>query len=700
MQDREKKELAVPVELAVTEENRRRKKNMADYLWRDVWPEWEIMEHPIGRGSYGVVYEAVRREYAMENRSAIKVISIPQNQAEIDNIRSEGMSEELTVSYFRNIVNNFIKEIQLMESFKGMQNIVSVEDYKVVEKKGEIGWDIYIRMELLTPLSRWLGSRFMTEKEAIKLGIDICTALERCAQKNVIHRDVKIENIFLNSFGDYKLGDFGIARTLENLSSGLSQKGTYNYMAPEIATGCHYDATVDIYSLGIVLYKLLNKNRLPFLETEQQMIDYKKRMEAVRRRMNGEQLPAPCDASPAMTALIRKACAYNPQDRFASAAEMKQALRRVENGSFQGRVSSERKEDIYRNTGDDTVLLRRAEAQNPRQSPPVQRPGFQEDGGSFGRKKSGIAFRALLLAAGVVVMLLLSVCVIFLPKRKVAEDSGKKAETEKTETIYSSYDEEQIDSIIGEAEKFADAGDYEGALTKIKTGLVTYPKSERLKEKEEEYTDLHAQHMAALEESGGNTPSGSGSPGTETGPEAAASDNLETAAADSTESAPADEETGENSSDLLPVSNSVITNVAASSFLEDSYPDTGYMQYPPGNIIDGDSSTAWVEGSSGDGVGEWIQIEFGGMYVMSGINICNGYQKSEDIYLKNNRVKNIRLHFSDNSYIDYELSDSYGQTQSLMFPQPMRTDRVVLEILSVYSGVKYQDTCLSEIQVF
>ncbi|MCR4655916.1 MAG: protein kinase [Lachnospiraceae bacterium] len=99
----------------------------------------------------------------------------------------------------------------------------------------------------------------LPEKAVLKLGVDICSALEICAMKKVIHRDIKPENIFINEFGDYKLGDFGVARKLENVAGALSQKGTYNYMAPEVEKGTSYNETVDLYSLGLVLYRFLNR---------------------------------------------------------------------------------------------------------------------------------------------------------------------------------------------------------------------------------------------------------------------------------------------------------------------------------------------------------------------------------------------------------------------------------------------------------
>ncbi len=296
-----------------------------------VWPEW-VAEKALGRGSYGTVYKAIRSGNNITSQAAIKVISIPADSGELDSLRSEGLTEESAKTYFQGIVDDFVGEIQMMEVMKGVQNIVSVEDYQVVEKTDEIGWEIYIRMELLTPFNTYLCNTTMTEKDVIRLGIDMCTALEICSKCNVIHRDIKPENIFINDFGNFKLGDFGIAKKLENATGNMSQKGTYNYMAPEIAVGKSYDARVDIYSLGIVLYRLLNQNRLPFIENEQQLLNANARKEAVERRLRGEQMVPPCEASSAVADVIMRACAYRPEDRYLSATDMKRALTRADLG--------------------------------------------------------------------------------------------------------------------------------------------------------------------------------------------------------------------------------------------------------------------------------------------------------------------------------------------------------------------------------
>ena len=301
---------------------------------KKIWPEWQI-EKQIGKGSFGTVYQVVKEENNVKSMAAIKVISIPLDSSEVVALRADGLDDNASRTYFKGIVDDFVNEIRMMESFKGIQNIVSVEDFKVVEKDTEIGWDIFIRMELLTPFQTYVQGKTFTEKDVIRLGCDICTALEICGQRNIIHRDIKPENIFVNDFGFFKLGDFGIARKMEHMTAGLSQKGTLNYMAPEVFTGTQYDARVDIYSLGIMLYRLLNANRMPFVDSEKKLMDPNARREALERRIQGEALPRPCDASDAMAEVILRSCAFSPADRFATATEMKKALLAVEAGTYQ-----------------------------------------------------------------------------------------------------------------------------------------------------------------------------------------------------------------------------------------------------------------------------------------------------------------------------------------------------------------------------
>ena len=293
-----------------------------------VWPEWELIEK-IGEGSFGKVYKAKRTERGRSFYSAIKIISIPASKGELDSVRSEMNDEQSTREYFRNLVEDCIQEIYTMEHFCGNSHVVSFEDFKVVEYLDEIGWDISIRMEYLTSFMDYCTGKELTEKEVIKLGCDLAMALIYCRKLNIIHRDVKPENIFVSRFGDFKLGDFGIAREQAHTMSNMSKKGTYSYMAPEIYKGEKYDSSIDIYSLGIVLYKLMNQNRLPFLSLDKQLITYRDKETALARRMAGEKMPAPVNASASFSHIILKACAYEPGKRYRKPEDMLRDLEKL-----------------------------------------------------------------------------------------------------------------------------------------------------------------------------------------------------------------------------------------------------------------------------------------------------------------------------------------------------------------------------------
>ena len=293
-----------------------------------VWPEWKLVEK-IGEGSFGKVYKAKRTERGRSFYSAIKIISIPGSKGELDSVRSEMNNEQSTREYFRNLVEDCVQEIYTMEHFCGNSHVVSFEDFKVVEYLDEIGWDISIRMEYLTSFMDYCTGKELTEKEVIKLGCDLAMALIYCRKLNIIHRDVKPENIFVSRFGDFKLGDFGIAREQAHTMSNMSKKGTYSYMAPEIYKGEKYDSSIDIYSLGIVLYKLMNQNRLPFLSLDKQLITYRDKETALAGRMAGEKMPAPVNASAAFSHIILKACAYEPGKRYRKPEDMLRDLEKL-----------------------------------------------------------------------------------------------------------------------------------------------------------------------------------------------------------------------------------------------------------------------------------------------------------------------------------------------------------------------------------
>ena len=198
-----------------------------------IWPDWKATKL-LGEGSFGKVYEIVRNNFGIEEHCALKVITIPSSPAELQSMRNEGMDDASATAYYKGLVEEFVQEIALMSKLKGNINIVGYEDYAVIEHEDSIGWDIIIRMELLTALPAYIKNRSFTVNDVIKLATDVCNALEVCHEQKIIHRDIKPDNIFVSQNGDYKLGDFGVARTIEKTVSGLSKKGTYTYMSGEV----------------------------------------------------------------------------------------------------------------------------------------------------------------------------------------------------------------------------------------------------------------------------------------------------------------------------------------------------------------------------------------------------------------------------------------------------------------------------------
>ena len=294
--------------------------------WKqELWPEWEI-ECDIGTGASGTVYKIRRQDIGGIYYAALKVISFPQNKQDLDLMHRKSMTDYQISEYYHHMAMEVAREFAMMERLKGNSNIVSYEDHKIVRHKNGLGWDVLIRMELLTSLPEYLETHVINEKEVCRLGIEICNALILCEKENIIHRDIKPGNIFVSSFGDYKLGDFSLAKHVGLNTQSVRPEGTYAYMAPEVYKGQGYDFTIDIYSLGLILYRLMNRGRGPFQPLPPVMLSAEISEEANRKRLHSETLPKPIDASAMMSSIILKACACDSCRRYRNASEMQKAL--------------------------------------------------------------------------------------------------------------------------------------------------------------------------------------------------------------------------------------------------------------------------------------------------------------------------------------------------------------------------------------
>ena len=293
------------------------------------WDGWTVTG-TLGRGAFGRVYRIERNLFGINEKAAMKVITIPKDPEMLEDLYSAGYDEQSVSEWCRNRRDDIQREYALMTNLKGHTNIVSCDDIAVESHTEDPGFDIYIRMELLTPLQKILKTKELSEKDIIRIGMDICRALTVCEKYRIIHRDIKPQNILVNDTGDYKLGDFGVARTMEH-TTNATVAGTENYMAPEIIRRDKYGKDVDTYSLGLVLYWLLNKRTMPFLPVGA-VPRTEELEEAWTRRVSGEPLPEPVTGSKELKAVVMKACRHDRTARYSSAEEMLKDLSMVSPG--------------------------------------------------------------------------------------------------------------------------------------------------------------------------------------------------------------------------------------------------------------------------------------------------------------------------------------------------------------------------------
>jgi len=259
--------------------------------------KYEI-KRELGRGAMGIVYEGF--DPFIERTVAIKTIQkslIDQSEAQ-------------------DAFNRFRREAQASGRLTH-PNIVSVYEYGEEEDVAFIAMEFITGRELKGYFDK--GERFQV-KDCMHIMLQLLDALEYSHERGVVHRDIKPSNIIITKGNQIKVVDFGIAR-LE--SSDLTQVGmvlgTPAYMSPEQFRGLVADRRSDIYSAGVILYQFLTGDR-PFTGNPTTL------MHKVLC-----QVPMPVsqlnpDVSKALENVVTKAMSKQPEERFQTAVEFKQAL--------------------------------------------------------------------------------------------------------------------------------------------------------------------------------------------------------------------------------------------------------------------------------------------------------------------------------------------------------------------------------------
>jgi ABC-type oligopeptide transport system substrate-binding subunit len=251
------------------------------------------LEEELGRGGMGTVHRAF--DSTLERDVAVKLVTGYEMETEG---RARLLQEAKSIAQLNH------------------PNIVTVHD------AGEMDKAPYIVMELIDGTS--LHDRPPESLEAlVRIASQICMALEHAHERDIVHRDLKPENVLIDSEGNAKLMDFGIARSM---ASRMTQEGriegTVFYMAPELALGKEYDGRADLYALGVMLYELA-AGELPFQQGDPvAIISQHVNAPVVPPRAKDAEIPAGLDK------LVVQLMAKDPEDRPASAAQTIEALQK------------------------------------------------------------------------------------------------------------------------------------------------------------------------------------------------------------------------------------------------------------------------------------------------------------------------------------------------------------------------------------
>lgn len=299
----------------------------------------------IGQGSFGNVWELLS-DGKSTGQVLKEVLVPPESAGGLIEARLQGLDEEGALLYYEGMKERALEEVLMMRHLFKYDEFVKIHDYKVCKlDKGQndFGWMLFILMERLVPFKKKLIDEGITISELYRLGADMCRALIALKNEGILHRDIKPENIFYDAKSkSYKLGDFGISYYKARETEAKGQPGTLTYMSPEVYKGKRFSFEDDLYAVGMLLYKLLNDNRIPFLTGYPIPYSPIERNQAMNKRFQGEEIPpasiyawAESGKHPSLVVkegelqracelerIARRAIDANPNNRFGSVEEM------------------------------------------------------------------------------------------------------------------------------------------------------------------------------------------------------------------------------------------------------------------------------------------------------------------------------------------------------------------------------------------
>lgn len=258
-------------------------------IFEPFFGRWYITKF-LGSGACANVWEI----HDNNESAALKEIRIALDLEDVQKIKYEGLDEKNLRLYVEKFYETALNEYFLMKECSNSKYVVQSFDYSVHKIQTNKGyeWIILILMERLQPIFDYFNVKPLTITEVIKLAIHVCKALEECLIHDIFHRDVAPKNIFFDSVSEcYKLGDFGMARKMTDIMSFPEKPGTY--APPEVYLKNEYTCQTDLYALGVILYRMINDFRIPFLPVYPNIYTPDERGIALFKRYRGDMIPEP-----------------------------------------------------------------------------------------------------------------------------------------------------------------------------------------------------------------------------------------------------------------------------------------------------------------------------------------------------------------------------------------------------------------------
>lgn len=282
----------------------------------------------IGSGKLGQTFEVVRSDgFGTPEQGVLKVIRIPGE----DSLEAQ--------QALRAKLESAAQTLREMDALKEHPNILPWRDHAIRPAENGDGWEIFLRTDAALPLEQYIRTHTYGERDVVHLASGVCTALSLCHSRGIVHGDIKPQNLFVNEAGYdgkpvLRLGDFGCAP--------LASDAAGDFAAPEVLCGDAPTAEHDLYSLGMVLYWLLNDKRVPFAPPSPAPISAADLAIARDMRLRGDPMPVPAHGSSALQQVILTAIADRPEERFRTADEFRAALQSAVQTNDDRRAQEER----------------------------------------------------------------------------------------------------------------------------------------------------------------------------------------------------------------------------------------------------------------------------------------------------------------------------------------------------------------------